>query len=115
MDDESLGFRRFTGTANQRRAGQHAGCPGAAGFFNFSYILCIKMTDLENLTLEHLRAIRVAVDRLGRDNSDIKATLNILRAYIADQNAEQSHLNARIVEHDQRLARIEQRLELRDE
>jgi ferritin len=73
------------------------------------------MTDLENLTLEHLRAIRTDVAELRNDNRDIKATLAVLRAYVADQHTEQSLLNARLASAEIKIDRIEQRLSLRDE
>lgn len=87
------------------------------GFDNGSlpYIYCIRMTDLENITLEHLRAIRADVTELRTDSRDIKATLALLRAYIADQHTEQNLLNTRLAAAEMKIERIEHRLSLRDE
>jgi hypothetical protein len=56
----------------------------------------------------HLRAIRTEIAEPRNDGRDIKATLAVLRAYIADQHTEQSRLNTR-------LALAELRIDLRDE
>jgi ferritin len=73
------------------------------------------MTDLTNITLEHLRAIRGDVSELRNDSRDIKAGLAVLRAYIADQHTEQNLLNTRLAAAEMKIERIEHRLALRDE
>lgn len=70
---------------------------------------------LANLTLEQLRAIRTDVSELRNDNRDIKATLALLRAYVADHHTEQNLLNTRLAAAEIKIERIEQRLSLRDE
>ena len=73
------------------------------------------MADFENLTLEHLRAIRSDIGELRTDTRDIKAQLTVIRAYIADQHTEQSLLNSRLAAAELKIERLEHRLSLRDE
>ncbi len=76
------------------------------------------MNDFENLShlaLEQLRVIRTDVAELRNDNRDIKASLAVMRAYIADQHTEQNLLNTRKASAEIEIDRIEQRLSLRDE
>jgi hypothetical protein len=73
------------------------------------------MADFENLTLEHLRAIRADIGELRTDTRDIKAQLTVIRAYIADQHTEQNLLNSRLAAAELKIERLEHRLSLRDE
>lgn len=50
--------------------------------------------NLANLTLEQLRAMRTDISELRSDSRDIKASLAVLRAYVADQ-----HTRAESAEH----------------
>mgnify|MGYP001138616616 CR=1 FL=1 len=59
----------------------------------------------ENLVLEHLRAIRSAVDALREDNREIKTRLGILEQQYASLSSRMDRIEAR-------LDRIERRLEL---
>ena len=61
--------------------------------------------DTTNLVLEHLRAIRLALDNLRDDNRDIKMRLGILEQQYAS-------LSSRIDRIDLRLDWIERRLGL---
>ena len=63
--------------------------------------------DTTNLVLEHLRAIRLALDNLRDDNRDIKMRLGILEQQYAS-------LSSRIDRIDLRLDWIERRLGLVD-
>ncbi len=69
----------------------------------------------DSIILEHLETIRADVKHLRNDNHDIKAALSIVRAYIADHNAEQNLLNSRLAAAELKIDRIEERLNLRDE
>ena len=73
------------------------------------------MSDFENLTLEHLRAMRADIGELRTDTRDIKSQLTVIRAYIADHHTEQNLLNSRLAAAELKIDRIEHRLSLRDE
>ena len=73
------------------------------------------MTEFENQPLEQLHAIRGDIATLRSDNAEIKTALNIIRAYCADQNAEQSHLNLRLATAELKIQRIQEHLGLREE
>lgn len=80
------------------------------------FYLTIKfVADFENLTLEHLRALRTEVGEVREDTRDIKAQLAVIRAYIADQHTEQNLLNSRLAAAELKIERLEHRLSLRDE
>jgi predicted nucleic acid-binding Zn-ribbon protein len=59
----------------------------------------------ENLVLEHLRAIRATVDRLSDDMQEVKGRLGILEQQYAS-------ISIRLDRMDERLLRIEKRLDL---
>ena len=59
----------------------------------------------DTLILEHLRAIRSSVDRLVEDMQDVKKRLGFLEHQYAS-------LSTRLDRVDERIARIEKRLEL---
>ncbi|MBK1624990.1 hypothetical protein [Afifella marina] len=61
----------------------------------------------ENLILEHLRAIRATLDRHGDELREIKSRLGILEQQYAS-------LSVRIDRIDERVARIERRLDLQE-
>lgn len=63
--------------------------------------------ETDNIVLEHLRAIRGVLDRHSDDLREIKGRLGILEAQYAS-------LSNRIDRIDDRLARVEKRLELLD-
>lgn len=62
---------------------------------------------VDNLILEHLRAIRATQDRHSDDLREIKGRLGILESQYAS-------LSNRLDRMDDRVAHIERRLELRD-
>ena len=59
----------------------------------------------ESLILEHLRAIRASVDRLVDDMQEVKGRLGILEQQYAS-------ISTRLDRMDERITRIEKRLEL---
>ncbi|HRO12304.1 hypothetical protein [Amaricoccus sp.] len=61
--------------------------------------------ETDTLILEHLRAIRATLDRHGEDLREIKGRLGILESQYAS-------LSNRLDRMDERVARIERRLEL---
>lgn len=63
--------------------------------------------EMDNLILEHLRAIRAAQDRHSDDLREIKGRLGMLESQYAS-------LSNRLDRMDDRVAHIERRLELRD-
>ncbi len=65
------------------------------------------MTEAENIVLEHLRHIRLAVDGLRDDMRDVKGRLGTLETQYA-------MLSNRLDRLDARIERIERRLELVD-
>lgn len=73
------------------------------------------MADFENITLEHLRAIRSDMAALRSESRDVKSQLTVIRAYIADQHTEQNLLNSRLAAAELKIERLEHRLSLRDE
>ncbi len=63
------------------------------------------VTEVESIVLEHLRHIRRAVDDLREDMVEVKLRFGILENQYAS-------LSSRLDRVDQRVGRIEQRLEL---
>jgi predicted nucleic acid-binding Zn-ribbon protein len=59
----------------------------------------------ESLILEHLRAIRASVDRLVDDMQEVKGRLGILEQQYAS-------ISTRLDRMDERITRIEKRLDL---
>jgi len=50
--------------------------------------------NVENLILEHLRAIRAAVDALKEDNTFIKARLTSIEQQVAGLHTDVANMNA---------------------
>lgn len=67
---------------------------------------------VENLVLEHLRAIRATQDRLSEDVQEIKGRLGILETQVGILTAQYASISNRLDRVDERLLRIERRLEL---
>jgi len=70
--------------------------------------------NIENLMLEHLKAIRAQLDRIERDVQDLKARMGSLEVHSVATQGEVVRHSARFDEFDSRLSRVERRLELRD-
>ena len=68
--------------------------------------------NVENLILEHLRAIRAAVDALKEDNTFIKARLASIEQQVAGLHTDVANMNARLDSLERRIDRIERRLEI---
>lgn len=66
----------------------------------------------ENIILEHLRAIRATLEQHGDDLREIKGRLGILEQQDAGHTNQYAHLSVRLDRVDQRLSRIEKRLDL---
>ena len=68
------------------------------------------MTDsIENLILEHLRAIRVKIDVIADDIGNIKMRLSAVESQVANLTA---IFNSRLDTLEKRIERIERRLDL---
>lgn len=70
--------------------------------------------DINNLVLEHLRAMRSDIAGLRSDMEDVKHRLSSLEQQVAGLRADFAHYSARTDRLEERIARIERRLELRD-
>lgn len=73
------------------------------------------MTDVENLMLEHLRAMRADIARMPNRMETLAAEMTAVRHHIAGMSSLQDHDHVEIAEIKSRLDRIEQRLELVDD
>lgn len=73
------------------------------------------MTEFENLTLEHLRALRAENKQTHSKLREIEQHLLELRMSVAALERDDARLYGRLAEHESRRDRIEQRLNLRDE
>jgi len=76
-------------------------------------------SDVENLVLEHLKRIQARLDAVGLDVADIKGRISLLEENVALARTDIAHLHAmhagqakRLDRFDERLARIERRLDL---
>lgn len=73
------------------------------------------MTDnIEHLILEHLKAIRADVSSLKADMREVKMRLLSLESYQAAMHTDSVHHSTRMEELEQRIERVERRLDLRD-
>jgi len=70
--------------------------------------------ETENLVLEILRKVRTSQDRTEQDVSDLKARMSSVEHLLGQQQVQLAALNARLDRTDERLTRIERRLELVD-
>ena len=71
------------------------------------------MTDeTENIVFEMLRRIRASQERTEADIANLKSRVSSLDRHFAEQTAQIATLNTRMDRFDERLSRIERRLEL---
>ncbi|MEQ9640013.1 MAG: hypothetical protein RIM84_08310 [Alphaproteobacteria bacterium] len=77
---------------------------------------------VENLLLEHMRALRAKQDEFSTDMQVVKSRLTNIELSLAAMRRENAgdaesiaHAGARVDRLEERLARIEKRLELRDQ
>lgn len=71
--------------------------------------------NVENIILEHLRAMRADISRVREDIDVLKAEAIATRQHMAGFLGHQTATDVRIARTETRLDRIERRLELRDE
>ena len=70
--------------------------------------------DTTNIVLEHLRHIRRAVDELRLDVSDLKLRMTAVEGTLGNIQTQLAGQSARMDRMDERIGRIERRLELAD-
>ncbi len=68
--------------------------------------------NVDNRLLEHMRAIRGGMDKMAEDIGDIKLRLESIETYVAQLHKDSAHVQVRVDRMDDRMARIEKRLEL---
>jgi predicted nucleic acid-binding Zn-ribbon protein len=66
----------------------------------------------ENLVLELLRKIRASQERMEQDVADLKARISSVEIVLGQQQIQLAALNGRMDRFDERLGRIERRLDL---
>ncbi len=70
--------------------------------------------ETESLVLEHLRHIRKAVDALSLDMIDVKARMTGVEGTLGHVLTQLAVLNGRVDRLEERLGRVERRLDLAD-
>ena len=70
---------------------------------------------IENLILEHLKAIRAQLNRIEVDISDLKGRDHTHEAYLSALHSDVARQAGRLDDYDTRLRRLERRLDLADE
>ena len=65
-----------------------------------------------NLILEHLRHMRGKLDRVAEEVTDLKLRMSAVESHLAVQQMEFVQINRRLDRSDERLGRIERRLDL---
>lgn len=68
----------------------------------------------DNIVLEHLRAIRGTVDRLAVDMQEVKGRLGLLEQQVSILGQQYAGVSNRLDRLDERVSRIEKRLDLVD-
>ncbi|MGD9740633.1 MAG: hypothetical protein AB7O56_04705 [Bauldia sp.] len=68
--------------------------------------------ETDNLVLEHLRHIRKAVDGVALDMIDVKARISSIEGTLGHVMTQIGVLNGRVDRIEERLGRVERRLEL---
>ncbi len=68
--------------------------------------------ETENLVLELLRKIRASQERMESDISDLKVRMSSVENLLGQQQIQIATLNGRLDRFDERLGRIERRLDL---
>jgi chromosome segregation ATPase len=68
--------------------------------------------ETDNILLEHLRAIRGVLDRHSEDLREIKERIGILETGVGNLGSQYASLSTRLDRLDERVARIERRLDL---
>ena len=68
--------------------------------------------DVENLVLEHLRHLRRTLDFVSADVSDLKLRASAMEHHLGQIQVQMAGLKSRMDRSDERLGRVERRLEL---
>ncbi|PZQ14364.1 MAG: hypothetical protein DI565_13180 [Ancylobacter novellus] len=71
-------------------------------------------SETENVVLELLRRMRGSLDRIELDLSDLKVGVSAIEQHLGQQQIQLAALNGRMDRFDERLSRIERRLDLAD-
>jgi predicted nucleic acid-binding Zn-ribbon protein len=71
-------------------------------------------TETEKVVLELLRCMRGTLDRIEMDLSDVRVRVSTIEHHLGQQQIQLAALNARMDRFDERLSRIERRMELVD-
>ena len=72
------------------------------------------MSEGDNIVLEHLRRIRASQDRVEAVMGDVKLRISAVEQHLGQVQLQIAGLNTRMDRFDERLTRIERRLELVD-
>jgi hypothetical protein len=72
------------------------------------------MSEGDNIVLEHLRRIRASQDRVEVVMGDVKLRMSAVEQHLGQVQLQIAGLNTRMDHFDDRLTRIERRLELVD-
>jgi predicted nucleic acid-binding Zn-ribbon protein len=67
---------------------------------------------MENMVLEQLRRIRASQDRMELDLQDVKIRVTAIEQHLGQVQIQIASLNGRMDRFDERLTRIERRLDL---
>jgi archaellum component FlaC len=70
--------------------------------------------ETENMVLELLRRIRASQDRTEADISDFKLRMSAVENHLGQMQIQLAGLNTRMDRFDERLSRVERRLDLAD-
>ena len=70
--------------------------------------------EVENIVLEHLRHMRRTLDRVAEDVSDLKLRMSSIEHHAGQIQVQMAGLNSRMDRFDERLGRVERRLDLVD-
>jgi hypothetical protein len=70
--------------------------------------------NVENILLEHMRAIRAQLERMERDLTDVKVRIGSWERHQLAAHHDSIGQSGRIDNLDERLIRLEKRMELRD-
>jgi polyhydroxyalkanoate synthesis regulator phasin len=68
--------------------------------------------ETENLVLELLRKVRASQERMEQDVADLKVRMSTVENMLGQQQIQLAALNGRLDRLDERLGRIERRLDL---
>lgn len=68
--------------------------------------------EVENLLLEHMRAIRAQLDELARGQGELRGRVSSMERHLANVQTDIALIHQRLDEQGIRLDRIERRLEL---